>query len=255
MGQSDPPLSSGTSVDDIQDLPLPVVGLRKLYADRHLSQRHSHPRHQLIYSVSGLMMAQTEGTTWAVPAGTGLIVPAGVAHEIRMVGEVQLQSLYIRVDAPQSPEISAPRIVAISDLLASLIAAFTTLGNPDPETTRSHHLSRLILIELAEAPVSPLALPLPKDPRLRRQCEAMIASPGGGQTLDHWANEAGMSRRGFTRRFQAETGMSFGEWGQRMRCQTALQRLARGQHPAEVAQAMGYASPYAMRAMMARHLR
>ena len=180
---------------------------------------------------------------------------AGVAHEIRMVGEVQLQSLYIRADAQQSTDISAPRIVAISDLLASLIAAFTALGNPDPETDRSHHLSRLILIELAEAPVSPLALPLPKDPRLRRQCETMIASPGGGQTLDHWAGHAGMSRRSFTRHFQSETGMSFGEWGQRMRCQTALQRLARGQHPAEVAQAMGYASPYAMRAMMARHLR
>lgn len=254
MGQNEPLHSRGASAGGLQDLPLPLVGLRKTYGHGHLSTRHSHPRHQLIYAVSGLMMAQTDSMTWAIPSGTGLIVPAGTEHETRMVGEVRLQSLYIDPDARHATSLAALRTISVSPLLAALIDSFSGLGNPVPATERSECLSRLILLELADAPDYPLALPLPDDPRLRRQCEAMIATPGRGLALDDRAAAAGMSRRSFTRRFQAETGMSFGVWCQRMRCQVALQQLARGVHPAQVAQAVGYASPYALRAMMARHL-
>lgn len=247
-------ISHGTSIDAVEDHDLAVVGLRKSYAKGDLSSWHHHGRHQLIYAVSGLMLAQTERARWAVPAGHGLVMPAGVAHQIRMLGRVQLQSVYLRPEAPGAEALLECRIVAISPLLAELIASFTALQNPWPETPQSYHLAQLILIELAQAADSALALPFPDHAGLHRVCRALVADPALPFGLDHWAAQAGMSRRAFTRAFQRETGMSFGEWRQRLRCQGALQAIADGVPLAQAAKRLGYACPYALRKMMQRHL-
>lgn len=243
-------ISTGNTSDHLQSLPLDVVGLRKTYPDKALSLWHDHPRHQLIYAISGLMMAETEGTRWSIPAGYGLIMPATTSHQIRMVGQVDLQTLYLRPQA--APTLSSCRVISISPLLTALIASFTKLDNPLPETPRSHHLGALILLELSAAPDSPLALPFPNHPALRRVCETLQQQPGLAHGLDHWADTAGLSRRSFTRVFQNETGLSFGKWTQRLRCQLALERMATGRPLARIAHDLGYASPYALRAMMDR---
>lgn len=243
----------GSSSDAVQALPHEVVSYPRSYADGYVSSWHDHPRHQLVYAVAGLMMAEADETTWAVPAGSGLIVPAGMTHEIRMIGQVQLRSLYIAPDVPGAGAMERCQVVTISPLLAHLIAALCDQGNPWPLTPRAFHTSQLILLELGDAPKSPLALPYPTDARLRRVCEALMNRPGHSGTIDHWADQAGMSRRSFTRRFQQETGMGFGQWARRLRCQLALKAQARGTPPGRVAQELGYGSVYALQAMMQRY--
>ncbi|KIC12003.1 AraC family transcriptional regulator [Leisingera sp. ANG-M1] len=241
-----------TSSDAVQKLPHGVVSYARTYRDGYVSAWHDHPRHQLVYAVAGLMMAEADGTSWAVPAGSGLIVPAGMAHEIRMAGEVQLQSLYVHPGEPGAAAMAECRAVTVEPLLAGLIAALCGMNNPWPLPPRAHHLSQLILIELGAAPKSPLALPYPADARLRRVCDALMADPGGCQTLDYWAALAGMSRRSFTRRFLQETGLSFGGWRDRLRCQIALRAVARGEALGRVAQRLGYASRQSLQGMMQR---
>lgn len=240
------------SSDAVQMLPHGVASYARSYADGYISAWHDHPRHQLVYAVAGLMMAEAGGTSWAVPAGSGLIVPAGMLHEIRMAGEVQLQSLYIDPAASGAEMMAECRAVTVEPLLAGLIAALCAMNNPWPLPPRAHHLSQLILIELAAAPKSPLALPYPADARLQRVCDALIGAPGAPHTLDHWAALAGMSRRSFTRRFQQQTGLSFGGWRDRLRCQIALRAEARGARLEQVAQRLGYASRQSLLAMMRR---
>ncbi|MBL4769171.1 MAG: helix-turn-helix transcriptional regulator [Rhodobacteraceae bacterium] len=246
--------SKSSSADSLQDLPLQVVSYQKCYADGYHSTRHNHPRHQLIYAVSGLMMAETESARWAVPAGYGLIVCAETFHQTRMIGEVRLQSLYVNPNALINGEMETSRIITITPLLAALIAELCALANPTPISDKAHHLGQLILIELATAPTSPLALPYPEHSGLRRVCDALVANPATGKTIDHWAHEIGASRRSFTRKFQQQTGISFRQWTQRLRCQIALQALAGGTPIQSVARDLGYASPYALRAMMQRHI-
>ena len=241
-----------SSSDAVQTLPHGVASYARTYADGYISTWHDHPRHQLVYAVVGLMMAEADGTSWAVPAGSGLIVPAGMLHEIRMVGEVQLQSLYIDPAETGAGAMAACRAVTVAPLLAGLIAALCGMNNPWPLPPRAHHLSQLVLIELGAAPKSPLALPYPADGRLRRVCDVLMDSPGSGQTIDHWAALAGMSRRSFTRRFQQETGLSFRSWRNRLRCQIALRAEARGERMEQVAQRLGYASRQSLQAMMRR---
>ncbi|UWQ33439.1 helix-turn-helix transcriptional regulator [Leisingera sp. M527] len=241
-----------SSSDAVQLLPHGVASYARGYKDGYVSTWHDHPRHQLVYAVAGLMMAEADGTSWAVPAGSGLIVPAAMLHEIRMVGEVQLQSLYIDPAETGAGAMAACRAVTIPPLLAGLIEALCAMGNPWPLPPRAHHLSQLILIELEAAPDTPLALPYPPDGRLRRVCDALMADPGSGRTIDHWAVLAGMSRRSFTRAFQRQTGRSFGQWRERLRCQIALRAQARGEEMERVARDLGYASRYALQAMMRR---
>ncbi|KIC21587.1 AraC family transcriptional regulator [Leisingera sp. ANG-Vp] len=243
-----------SSSDAVQALPHGVATYARRYADGYVSTWHDHPRHQLVYAVAGLMMAEADGTAWAVPAGSGLIVPAGMLHEIRMAGEVQLQSLYVAPGEEGAEAMAACRAVAVSPLLAGLIEALCAMGNPWPLPPRAHHLSRLILLELAAAPDTPLALPYPRDGRLRRVCDALMAAPGSVRTIDHWAALAGMSRRSFTRSFSQETGFSFGRWRERLRCQLALRARAQGGDMERVAQELGYASRRALQVMMQRRM-
>ncbi|WP_254656776.1 helix-turn-helix domain-containing protein [Leisingera sp. JC1] len=63
---------------------------------------------------------------------------------------------------------------------------------------------------------------------------------------------ASQTRRSFTRRFQQETGLSFGHWRDRLRCQIALRAEARGEKMEQVAQRLGYASRQSLQGMMKR---
>ncbi|WP_372571050.1 AraC family transcriptional regulator [Ruegeria jejuensis] len=254
MGQFSTSPLRATSADALQHLPQSVVSMRRQYQAGDVSRWHSHPRTQLIYAVSGLMMAETQEARWTVPERHCLLVPADLPHEVRMVGAVDLQSLYIAPDSFAEGSARFCQVLAVSDLLAALIARFCDLDNPWPVSEHAHHLSRLILLELAEAQAAPLALPFPDHPGLRRACEALFSSPSQALTIDGWANEAGLSRRSFTRLFKHQTGLSFGEWRQRLRCQAALQAVARGTPLARVAASVGYDSPYSLTAMMQRLL-
>lgn len=253
MGQTE--IISGqrrSSTDALQTLPNSVATYPKTYEDGYVSVWHDHPRHQLVYAVQGLMMAQADGVAWAVPEGTGLIVPAGVKHEIRMIGVVRLQSLYVAPAIDSASAMDDCKVVAITPLLAALIDELCKMDNPWPLSPRAFHLSQLILIELHQAVASPLALPFPEDRRLRHVCDALIADPAISRTIDQWADEIGMSRRSFTRRFQLETGLSFGIWSQRLRCQVALRALARGEDIDRIAFRLGYANRHSLQAMMRR---
>ena len=241
-----------SSAASLQDLPQIVVSLSKTYSDGHESIRHSHRRLQLMFAISGLMIADTGNATWTVPAGHGLIIPPLVPHQTQMIGEVALRSLYISTKFAEDVAAQTCRVVSISPLLAALIERQCALENKSPSEPLAHHLSALILLELGEAPISPLALPYPNHSGLRGICEALRTEPSLIKTIDQWAGEVGMSRRAFTRVFRQQTGLSFDRWRQRLRCQIAMQEIARDQPIEKVATKVGYSSPYSLRAMMRR---
>ncbi len=255
MGQNPISNMSGRSFGDpLQNLPHRVASLGRTYPDGYVALRHRHPRLQLMYATSGLMMADTETAKWAIPEGHALIVPPNTDHQTRMIGDVKLRSLYITPNTLESETEQSCCIVSVSSLLAALIERLCLLNNPSPSTPQAYHLSQLIIMELGDAPVSPLALPLPNHAGLRRVCETLFEVPSLSKGIDQWAMEIGMSRRAFTRSFQRQTGLSFGVWRQRLRCQIALQAFARGEAAEKVATDVGYASHYALRDMMRKFL-
>jgi AraC-like DNA-binding protein len=202
---------------------------------------HRHDWHQLAYARAGVMTVSTAQGAWVVPPQRAVWMPATVDHEIRCATAVPMRTLYL------APTIAAPLpaaccVVHISPLLRELIVAGVEAPGPACRRTR---LAALILVELAEAAVAPLHLPEPNDPRLRRITEASRAEPGDPRSLAAWGKQVGASPRTLSRRFVAETGMTFRQWQRQARLLAALVRLAQREPVTAVALDLGYGSPSA----------
>ena len=99
-----------------------------------------------------------------------------------------------------------------------------------------------------------LVLPLPRDARAKRVCQALLDHPADDRSLAAWGKLVGASSRTLARLFWRETGMTFGKWVQTMRLSLALDRLALGESVTRVALELGYATPSAFSAMFRRRL-
>lgn len=236
-----------------QRVPRPLALLARDYPAGARTGAHSHPRHQLLHAVDGLMTADTARGTWVVPSGFALWIPAGVEHDIAMQADVAMRTAYVAPGlAPAMPEDC--RVIAVSPLLKAALLALVDEPLLYDEAGRAGHLAALVLDEILRAAPTPYVLPMPQDPRLARLCRALIASPGSGLDIDAWADKGALSRRTLTRLFRAETGLSFGAWRRRLRLLNAQERCARGEPLARVAADLGYGSLPAFRAMARREL-
>lgn len=97
-----------------------------------------------------------------------------------------------------------------------------------------------LLDELVEAPVEDLHLPMPRDTRLRRTAQMMLADPTDKTSKADWAIRIGMSERSMSRLLLHEIGMSFGRWRRQLHVILALQRLTKGESVQTVALELGY---------------
>jgi AraC-like DNA-binding protein len=97
-----------------------------------------------------------------------------------------------------------------------------------------------------------LQLPMPHDPKLRGLCQALLDQPGDARPLEAWARTINTSARTLARRFQSETGLSFGAWRQQARVLEAMGRLGGGEPVTQVALDLGYESVSAFSAMFHR---
>jgi AraC-like DNA-binding protein len=236
-----------------QHVPRPLALLARDYPAGARTGRHSHPRHQLLHAVSGLMSAHTARGTWLVPPGYALWIPAGVEHDIAMHAEVAMRTAYVAPDrAPGLPEDC--RVIAVSPLLKAALLALVEEPLLYDESGRAGHLAALVLDEIVRAAPAPYVLPMPQDRRLARLCRELIARPGADLDIDGWADRGGLSRRTLTRLFRAETGLSFAAWRRRLRLLAAQERCARGEPLARVIADLGYRSLPAFRAMARREL-
>ncbi|HET8729140.1 MAG TPA: helix-turn-helix transcriptional regulator [Alphaproteobacteria bacterium] len=244
-----------TNVEDYQNIPQPVAVLAKMHAAGTSTGWHSHPRGQLLYAISGLMVASTEGGTWAVPTGHALEIPPGLRHEVAMHGDVALRTAYIAPEEVRTPRSGTCRVILVSPLLDAALRALSEEPVQYDETGRGPHLAALILHEIEHASDAPFALPLPEDGRLRKLCQALIDRPSLPYDIDAWAEEVGVGRRTLTRKFRNETGLSFGEWRRRLRFLHVLKRRAEGRLPKDDAAEVGYRSAQALAVMMRRMTR
>ncbi len=216
-----------------------VRGLGEEYAKGTIVAPHSHPAHQLIHAGSGVMRVTSGGRIWVIPPGRGLWVPAGFRHGFRCLTAVSTRTVYLSggdIDLPETCQ-----VWRISPLLREIILRFAA----GPRAADVVHLGALLISEIDQVHVLPLALAEPRDARLRRLTQAILADPAERRTLADWAIEVGASPRTLIRRFQAETGLSFRQWRRQARLIAALERLAQGEPVTRVAFAVGYDSPSA----------
>ena len=125
------------------------------------------------------MMASAEDGTWVVPEGHALWIPPRLPHAVATHGAVAMCSAYLDPDAVADFPTGC-RVIAVSPLLAAALAALAEEPVLYDQDGRGGHLAALVLDEIGRAPATPLTLPLPRDPRLRRVCLGIDRGSGPG---------------------------------------------------------------------------
>lgn len=213
---------------------------------------HCHAEAQLLYATRGVMYVCTEQGSWAIPSGHALWVPAGVAHEIRMSGEVCMRTLLINPTV-QVLLTTQCQVIQVSNLLRELILASADV-QLHADDQRNLHLTALTLLELKAARQLDMYIPAPQDSRLRALCTRFLDQPAQEWSLEQCGAQLNISSRTFARLFQRELAMSFGEWRTRARMVLSQQRLALGESILNVALEHGYQSASAFAAVFKREL-
>lgn len=243
-----------------------ISAMARDFPSGHQIAPHRHGRAQLVYAATGVMRVSTPAGTWITPPQRAVWVPAGIEHRISMVGAVAMRTLYIAGShALTMPDHCA--VVEVRPLLRELIlamigAAALTEGRAQNDSTgvpqtgrrRPTLIAALIQEELQAVSVVPLRIPMARDPRLARLCDAVIRDPADRRSLEDWGMEAGASARTLARLSRQELGMSFGSWRQQVRLAEALSRMALGRPVAAAAREAGYSSASAFAAMFRRVL-
>lgn len=253
---SSPPSSVPSSTNFLTDIPPefeptlahPIrVRSRPMAAGVRIAQ-HTHAWAQLAYASRGVLRMTTPGTTWMVPPSRAIWVPPRVTHEVSIVEDAFLRTLYVD-ESVVPPGLGECRVVEVSGLLREVIAA---LDEPALPTARERLLYVLALDEMTRSAPLPLAVPMPDEKRLRALCEALIAEPGNQGSLEFWAAHVGASTRTIARLFRQELGVSFSQWRQQAILARAIPLLNQGRPMAVVARELGYQSQSAFSAMFRR---
>lgn len=236
-------------------IPRDVLATGNQYPAQTVLARHAHARGQLLYAATGSFTAITDGGSWVVPPRRALWIAPDVPHEIHMHGAVATRSVYLRSQAIAAADLPARcRVIGVSPLLHALLLEAVDVPVEYATDGRDGRLMALLVDEIAAMPELPLSTPLPRDPRLRRLCRALIDAPALEIDTDAMAYKAGMSRRHFTRQFRAQTGMSFGVWRQQACLLAALTRMGNGEPVTRIAADLGYGSVSAFSAAFRRVL-
>ncbi|SMF23986.1 transcriptional regulator, AraC family [Tistlia consotensis] len=240
-------------IEEVDAAPRPLIALGHDYPDGFRLAPHRHRRGQLISGATGVLVLATPQGRWVMPPGQGLWIPPGILHEVRMIGPVSTQSLYLEpAQAGVLPE--RCQVVGLSGFVRSLMArALDVPADYEPDS-HAGALMALLLHELRALPVLPLSLPFPADPRLAERCRSFLARPTTHETIEQWSEPLGLGRRTFTRLFRRETGLSFVEWRQQACLVAALPRLVAGEPVTTVALDLGYDNPAAFTTMFKRVL-
>ena len=206
---------------------------------------HMHREAQLVYAATGTMQVTTPKGRWLVPPDRAVWVPARLAHSIDVLADIEMRTLYFDLAwlerEARSRSLEAEFVVRVSPLLHQAILA---LFDDHCTAARTGLLLKLAMLELHQAEDSATFIPLPHEPRCRRAADIVLSDPTGVHTIETLARAVGTSARTLSRRFSAETRLSFKSWCQRARIAAAIEKLSTETSVSvkQLAADLGYAS-------------
>lgn len=212
---------------------------------------HRHVRGQLFCIEQGLVQVRTPHGAWLMPPHRAGWIPAGVQHKVSVSGALSGWGLMLRPDAAAVLP-AQPCVLGVSEVLRALVRRAAGWSLKDALQPEQERLCMVLLDEVRLARHELLHLPLPTERRLLQIAQRLIDQPEDPRTFAELASWAGLSARTARRHFVVQTGMSLARWRQHARLANALERLANGHAVADVADALGYATPSNFIAMFRR---
>jgi AraC-like DNA-binding protein len=199
---------------------------------------HTHARGQLMGALSGLVSVGVEAQQWVVPAIHAIWIPPHCVHSVRSYGPFSGWSVFV-AEARCATLPAEPRAIRTTPLLREAVRRAATWPGAELDVVQTR-VAEVILDELAASKPESLGLPRPADARLVRIADALASDLADNRRLEEWAEWGGVSPRTLSRRFVAETGLSFAQWRQQARLMRALERVADGVPVTAIALDLGY---------------
>jgi AraC-like DNA-binding protein len=220
-----------------------VVGASSHWPPNSEKKRHSHNRHQLMYSAKGVIHVTTDSGRWILPPSKAIWISGGTPHALLVKRAVDLVVLWVDRNAPSTPKWTGCNVVNVSPLVRELICLCSSQPWDYSPKSRSSRIAQVLLEQLETHEQAPLELPEPSDPRAARVAKLLRADPADRRPLAELASAVGASHRTIERLFSSETGMSFGRWRVRYKMLAALEQLAHGESVSNAAHTVGYENP------------
>ncbi len=199
---------------------------------------HSHARGQLMGALSGLVSVGLDKQQWVVPVIHAIWIPPHCVHSVRSHGPFSGWSVFIAEERCASLP-REPRAIRTTPLLREAVRRAATWPGVELDEAQAR-IAGVIVDELAAAKAESLVLPRPDDPRLVRITDALASDLSDQRHLEQWAAWAGVAPRTLSRRFVAETGLTFAQWRQQARLLRALELVADGVPVTTIALELGY---------------
>ncbi|MBB4004173.1 AraC family transcriptional regulator [Aurantimonas endophytica] len=231
----------------------PAVALRVDFADyENEVPQHRHRPGQLILALHGAVICTAANGLWIIPPGFAVWIPGGVPHSNQVTPNARLSYLFVEPGAVAMPQSCCA--LSVSPMLREMILRLADV--PDRYASDDHigRLVRVLLDELALMPSGGLELPVSDHPKIAVIGAALAADPSDRRTLREWAMHVAMSERSLKRLIRQETGLTFGQWRQRLHLIVALRELASGATVQKVSGDLGYESATAFIVMFKKAL-
>ncbi len=205
---------------------------------------HSHYRHQLIYSIRGMLQLILESSQWFLPPQRAAWVPSGTVHETRFLTHISYRSIVFDPTFPGVPQ-STCRVFSVTPLFQELnIFCMQWGADRDPKDKVANLFFQTIAALSAQLMTveRPFFLPRAKTPEL---VEALRYTQDNLHEvhLEDVAAVANLSVRSLRRHMEEETGISWQKFLYTARMIRAMELLANPEaYVTETALEVGYNS-------------
>lgn len=209
------------------------------YPQGALTALHCHGGSQFCYLHRGGGVISSQAAGVLLVAGQLCLIPAGLAHEFRVLRHSRLSLIYLD-DLDDLDDLDEGRELTtrqVSPLLAGLFERLAAMPEPG---LRDAYLT-VLAAELRQVPVAVgFMLSVALDVRLLRVLERVCRHPSIEYGLAELAADSGASVRTLNRLFSQQLGCSFRQWRQQVVMGRARQLQQQGQPLSRIALELGY---------------
>ncbi len=212
-----------------------------MMAPDYVDDWHSHPWHQVVFPISGLLQSNIGDKKFVVPHNGVLFIPANTLHKSVAITQTQFLAVYLN---PNSGVIYTENAkpCLVTPFLKALILLLFEQDAVNSTAAMMTHLLTVLRDQISIANRYEIPLLIPSDRRLHSIFVQLQKQPDLKLTLSDWANKVGASSRTLSRICSNEFKLSFSLWRKNIRLILSLQLLEEDKKIQEIAMDLGYQS-------------
>jgi AraC-like ligand binding domain len=176
--------------------------LAKTHLRGRVLTRHQHADAQLLFALSGVMQLKTDQGQWTVPAQHAVWISPAVAHQVTMLSDTEMRTLYFTPSICPAVQHGVCALVT-GTLVRELILA---LFDSTYISAIHEHVVPLLLSLVPVAQELPSYLAMPSSPALLQAAQSVLANRQWNKPIADVASAIHMTERSFTRHFSERWG-------------------------------------------------